>query len=315
MPVRRATPGCATDALAGDENPAPTDVLRIRADDGTADATTAAGMGTSRYSATEVVTVTITGANDKPVITPASSLSMSEDDVLFGTLRGRAFAVSDFGYADPEGGAYDIVFAARPVIKDATSTNAGELNDYQDSGSNVTSYPFKLPFSDIANYAYVPVNRSANYTAQFTITPEDSDDLQGEQKTLEIMVTADNDAPTVVGTGNRPAVAPGTSGMAYSQPLAGFFEDVDTDQTLTYALSGTCTGFEVSGNNLVGSGASGNIPSTVTTNTTCMVTATDVNNATSPAASLAIDITAPAPTTPTINFKANSFPTSLTAWR
>ena len=159
-------PGCATDALAA--NVMMTDVLRIRADDGTADATTAAGSGTSRYSSTEEVTVTITGAND---------------------------------------------------------------------------------------------------------------------------------APTVVAIGNQPAVDSGTSGAAYSQPLTGFFEDVDTGTTLTYALSGTCTGFVVSGNNLVGSGASGIIPSTVTTDTTCMVTATD-GTATSPAASLAIVITASPDDTP-----------------
>ena len=289
--------GCATDALAGDENPAPTDVLRIRVDDGTADATTAAGTGTSRYSRTEVVTVTITGVNDKPVITPATNLSMNEDDVLFGTLIGRAFAVSDFAYADPEVGAYHIVFAAGPVIKDATSTSAGKLNEFNDTGDDVTSYPFAMGSLDITNYAYVPVNRSANYTAQFTITPEDSDDLVGEQKTLEIMVTADNDAPTVVST--LPAVAPGTYGAAYSQPLAGFFEDVDSTN-LTYALSEACTGFVIGGTDngfLVGSDG-GDIPSTVTTDTTCMVTATD-GTGTSPPASLAIDISAPN-TAPTV---------------
>ena len=275
-----------TNALDGDDSV--TEVLRIFADDGTSDIT----GPTSRFSETLVITITITGANDKPVITPATNLSMSEDDVVGGTLLGRAFAASDFGYVDPEGGAYSIVFAAGPVIKGDTSTSAGRLNDFQNSGDDVTSYPFGLPSSSFTNYAYVPVNRSANYTAQFTITPEDSDDLQGEQKTLEIMVTADNDAPTVVGT--LPAVAPGTSGGIYRQALAGFFEDVDSTN-LTYALSGTCPGFVIGGTDngfLVGSD-SGNIPSTVTTDTTCMVTATD-GTTTSPPASLAIDITAPA---------------------
>ena len=286
-------PGCATDALAGDENPAPTDVLRIRADDGTADATTAAGTGTSRYSATEVVTITITGVNDKPTLNLATNLTVSED-VMSGGSAGRTFALTDFGWADAEDTSTIVGLDIPPVIVEggvATTTPAG--NFFNEEGEVVPGprQRYLVTRAIIPQVSFAPVNRSANYTARFVVTPSDSDGLFGDPGNLDIMVTADNDAPTVVGTGNRPAVAPGTSGAAYSQPLAGFFEDVDTDQTLTYALSGTCTGFVVSGNNLVGSGASGIIPTTVTTDTTCMVTATD-GTATSPPASLAIDITA-----------------------
>ena len=186
-----------------------------------------------------------------------------------------------------------------------TTADAGEAGD---PGCATDALAGAATASDVLRL------RADDGTADATTAAGSGTSRYSRTEVVTITITGANDAPTVVATGNRPAVAPGTSGAAYSQPLAGFFEDVDTGEqaTLTYALSGTCTGFEVSGDNLVGSGASGNIPSTVTTNTTCMVTATDVNNATSPAASLAIDITAPAPTTPTINFKANSFPTSLT---
>ena len=144
--------------------------------------------------------------------------------------------------------------------------------------------------ADNSRYQALPSRQNATEKFSYRITDMGSP-AETADGVLTITVTGANDAPTVVGS--PPAVATGAPGGTYSQPLAGFFEDVDTGTTLTYALSGACTGFAIGGVDngfLVGSN-SGSIPSTVMTDTTCMVTATD-GTATSPAASLAVVITA-----------------------
>ena len=156
-----------------------------------------------------------------------------------------------------------------------------------------TNGAFRLVMlSDDSRYQALPAGTDAEEKFSYRVTdmgtPPGTDD-----GVLTITITGVNDAPTVVDT--LPAVAPGTPGGTYSQPLAGFFEDVDTGEqaTLTYALSEACTGFVIGGTGngfLVGSD-SGDIPSTVTTNTTCKVTASDAA-ATSPAADLAVVINA-----------------------
>ena len=66
-------PGCATNALA--DAVEVTDVLRVRANDGVGSATGTPGQGRSRYSAIEEVTVTVTGANDAPVLVEGAAFT------------------------------------------------------------------------------------------------------------------------------------------------------------------------------------------------------------------------------------------------
>ena len=70
------------------------------------------------------------------------------------------------------------------------------------------------------------------------VTPRDSANLDGDPKTLEITVTADNEAPTVALAIPDDAA---TAMNPFNLPISGNFRDADTDQTLTYSASVTYT--------------------------------------------------------------------------
>ena len=86
-------PGCATNALA--MNATRIDTLRVRANDGVGSTTGTPGQGRSRYSAIQEVTVTVTGANDAPVLVAGSMY------VRHGRLPRRATVNQEFLYTLP----------------------------------------------------------------------------------------------------------------------------------------------------------------------------------------------------------------------
>ena len=93
-------PGCATNALAA--NAMMTDTLRVRASDGAGSATDTPGTGQSRYSATRMVTVTITGTNDAPVVV-ADALPAVQDITKGQSFSFRLPAAGD-AFTDPDMG-------------------------------------------------------------------------------------------------------------------------------------------------------------------------------------------------------------------
>ena len=100
--------------------------------------------------------------------------------------------------------------------------------------------------------------------------------------TLTITIRGDNDDPEAVLP--VPDFPDGRPGSAYSEPLTGLFTDVDAGDTMTFTL-GTCDGFSVSGNNVVGSQTGTSailrfIPSATSEGEkSCLVTVTDSQGA------------------------------------
>ena len=89
-----------------------------------------------------------------------------------------------------------------------------------------------------------------------------------------------------------------TYGTAYRQPLTQFFTNPD-NATLTFTIgTGTCTGFAVSGDELVGTGTSPANSVTATANTDCTIMASDGTNPVS-STSFTIPVTVPAGATNT----------------
>ena len=111
-----------------------------------------------------------------------------------------------------------------------------------------------------------------------TFTYQVTDGTDTDTAVLTITITGVNDAPEAVSP--LPEFRDAVTGMAYSEPLTGLFTDADANDTMTFTL-GTCGGFTISGNNLVGSGTGGIVPAATTAGEkSCVVTVTDSQEAT-----------------------------------
>ena len=209
----------ATNALEGEESVR--DILRLRANDGTG--------GTSSTSLVVSVIITITGANDKPTLNLATNLTASED-------VSRTFALTDFGWADAEDTSPTVGLDIPPVIVEsgvATTTPAGSFFNEEAEEVPGPRQRYLVTNPIIPQVSFAPVNRSANYTARFVVTPRDSDGLFGDPGNLDFVVTAVNDAPTVKSEIENTRA---TVDSPFTLNISGNFEDVDTDQTLTYTM-------------------------------------------------------------------------------
>ena len=253
----------ATNALAAGATAM--DVLRIRADDGTTDTSGA----TSRYSTTEVVTVTITGANDAPTADAGMDLAIASGGSY--TLDGR-------GSTDVDG------------------TISTYRWTYPDGVTGETSQPNVL-----TERAPALAPGAADMTLVYTLRVVDNDGAVSGPDTVTFTVNAPPiPTPTVKGT--LPTPDGGTVGMAYRMGLAQFFDNVGS--YTTYSVQGaTCAGFEVSGANLVGTN-SGSIPSSVTTDVPCTIRTTNTGVGTTADAMFTIGITLPTPTVQIVSVTA-----------
>ena len=94
-----------------------------------------------------------------------------------------------------------------------------------------------------------------------------------ETATLTITITGVNDAP--VAQDPPPTIKTAVAGTMYELDLNTLVTDAEGDD-LTFTLVGTCAGFTVSGDNLVGSDTGGVVPGATTAgNKDCSVTASD----------------------------------------
>ena len=315
------------------------DVLRLRVDDGTADATTAAGTGTSRYSMTQTLILTIAGANDLPV--PANTttdgmvveagVNPANDLVTADNAAAGSVAVTDpddaaFTYRVKHSteSSYVSAPASSSVDRDGTygaitlnSTGAWTYTLDQMCGATAGIQGDTVDTAEAGDpgcATQMLLEASTGITDVFNIQVNDGTADGTTIADITITVDGTNDAPTLVAP--QPTVTPGTVGQMYRLPLAQFFEDVD-HATHRYSIQGsTCGGFKVSGTNLVGSDTTteGAIPAGTAANSpvSCTIRAID-GEVGHVSASLSVTVNAAAaPVVPTINFKANSFPTTLT---
>ena len=94
-------------------------------------------------------------------------------------------------------------------------------------------------------------------------------------RTVTVTVNGTNDAPMAVSP--LPTVRTAVAGSAYSYDLNNLFEDPEGDDLTTFTVStGTCTGFAVDGDNLVGSDTGGIVPAGTTAgDVSCTIAASD----------------------------------------
>ena len=94
-------------------------------------------------------------------------------------------------------------------------------------------------------------------------------------RTVTVTVNGANDAPVAVSP--PPTVRTAVAGSAYSYDLNNLFEDPEGDDLTTFTVStGTCAGFAISGDNLVGSDTGGIVPAGTTAgDVSCTIAGSD----------------------------------------
>ncbi|WP_425404060.1 VCBS domain-containing protein [Hwanghaeella sp.] len=176
-------------------------------------------------TATETVTVTITGANDVPVFGGTTTGDVAEDTTLqaTGTLT----------IADADAGQSTV----QPIAGQTGSFGSFSI----DAAGNWT---YDL---DNVNPAVQALAGGETLTDSFTVTSSDGTETQS----VVVTVTGTNDAPTLTA-----AIADDTAteGTFFSLDVSGNFEDVDASDTLVFSATGLPSGLTIDQNSGVISG-------------------------------------------------------------
>ena len=227
--------------------------------------------------ATAMLTITITGFDDAPVVTnnyvdrqttepgvgDAGDLDANgkitatdvDTPAASVTIRGRASRVPPLAWQD---GADDQNDMPATVLEGTY----GSLTLGRDG-----TWVYRL---DPARANPLNVNDTAADTFEFSATDGTSDSLG---IFASAFVKGKNDAPMQVSP--VPDIDAASAGEPYTLDLNRFFTDPDDAADLMFMLMGTCDGFGISGDNLVGS-ESGSVPSDTTPGAkTCSISVRD----------------------------------------
>ncbi|MFN8596437.1 MAG: Ig-like domain-containing protein [Anaerolineae bacterium] len=150
---------------------------------------------TGSHSDPARVTISVTADNDAPTANDATA-STSEDTSANGTISAT----------DPD---------TNDTLSYAITTNP----NFGSASVNAST----------GAWTYTPINRTANYTAIFTVTVTDSAS-HSDPARVTVSVTADNDGPTA-----NDATASTTEDMANTGTIVA--SDPDTNDTLSYAVT------------------------------------------------------------------------------
>ena len=217
------------------------------------------------------LTITVIGANDAPVISNLSrGGSVTEAGAAAGTPRvATQAAVSNDPDAD-DNDRIQVRFDGGPWVGDLSGPQSVS-GTYGDLTLELKEWNYVLDNDRDATNAL-----AAGDTEQDLFEARAWDGTAASATvTITITVNGANDAPVAVSP--LPTVRTAVVGSAYSYDLNNLFEDPEGDDLTTFTVStGTCAGFAISGDNLVGSDTGGVVPAATTAgDVSCTIVASD----------------------------------------
>ena len=220
------------------------------------------------------LTITVIGVNDAPTMslgTTTGSLTEAGVDAQGAPVGGIVTVAAGTARSrDVDGGDNDRLqarFDGGPWVN-AGSTVQGDYGAFNVDGSH---WEYRFDNDRAATNALAAGDSEEEI---FEIRAWDGT-AASPTRTVTVTVNGTNDAPMAVSP--LPTVRTAVAGSAYSYDLNNLFEDPEGDDLTTFTVStGTCTGFAVDGDNLVGSDTGGIVPAGTTAgDVSCTIAASD----------------------------------------
>ena len=199
------------------------------------------GITDGTNSSSALITVTITGENDKPTAAN-TSLTVDEEAPHSFAAVSNSMPGGDFSFMD-----VDVTSDSGPdVLASATITALPTMGALALSGTAVTVNQV-IPAAQFPNLVFTPVNRSAGYEVGIGYTVTDfsgatDGNATSDPAVLTISVTGDEDDPalttagTTLMTAGQGLAVGGAAGDSLPNPST-LFVAVDEDDTLAYAIT------------------------------------------------------------------------------